>query len=721
MANLEDSSYYDEGVEKHLRAVVENGYWGSAQGTGSIPAIVASLKAAIAEGEIEDYIVTTKTETVTDENGQETEITDEVWLSEMIDGMTPGEALDATASAIWHWANQGVADDIVFTGVVRGSENNDRVRDARRLAYYNWLINLQPREAHSVIVNEDNFIQNVDIKVDEIVTASADGKSDVFDADLTFTMGVAPNEGDDLLLEITHPDKSGDNVTVIYRLAGTNAEGQNYTVLTPVNGVYTIDGLELAENQKFDVEMRIFGEQELERDVYFLTTGTREGSQSMITLAEGTHKVDITLAADVIFNADEIPQRVLKFHKTTKVGEGEDAVNYPLEGIEFDIYYLCSVEEYNAALENDETKYDVPTLDLVADKTPITTVKTDSAGNAMYNLTINGDPDGIYLIAEKEHDAVAKILAPFLVAVPMADEEGDPVYVIELNPKNEIIRPEVDKDVTEIGQKEDTQNVGDNVTWIIRGDIPKDLAKAKSYILTDKLDYRLTYTGGLVVKVDKIADPADNAAEGADVLVAEKDYILTVKDTTVDVTNGEEATEAKETKTIVVELTEAGRAKIAQMVGEEYADYELRVYFNTYIDEDALMGIEIPNTVTLDYTNSANFEWTVLPEENPDVYTCGINVLKYDAKDNTVLLEGAVFKLARLATEAEINAGKAVALVTKGENGVESVEVVYVSFHNTADLSGTKVNEITTDAAGKALIYGLEAGTYYLVETKAPA
>ena len=58
------------------------------------------------------------------------------------------------------------------------------------------------------------------------------------------------------------------------------------------------------------------------------------------------------------------------------------------------------------------------------------------------------------------------------------------------------------------------------------------------------------------------------------------------------------------------------------------------------IDEDAEMGEEILNTVNLEYTNSANFEWNVVPETPPVVYTCGINIYKYDAKnDKTPLAE----------------------------------------------------------------------------------
>ncbi|MBR6527661.1 MAG: LPXTG cell wall anchor domain-containing protein, partial [Lachnospiraceae bacterium] len=51
---------------------------------------------------------------------------------------------------------------------------------------------------------------------------------------------------------------------------------------------------------------------------------------------------------------------------------------------------------------------------------------------------------------------------------------------------------------------------------------------------------------------------------------------------------------------------------------------------------------------------------------------------------------------------------------------VETVYVVYKEFYVDAACT-IKANTITTDENGDALIFGLEAGTYYLVETKAPA
>ncbi|MBR6527909.1 MAG: SpaH/EbpB family LPXTG-anchored major pilin, partial [Lachnospiraceae bacterium] len=430
--------------------------------------------------------------------------------------------------------------------------------------------------------------------------------------------------------------------------------------------------------------------------------------------AEDYKGEEITTSLRLIAQWDRDPSsdRTLTFVKNAKVTENGEEVLYPLMGIEFDIYYLCSVEEYNAALVAKTITENTKVSELPFTRTYVATAITDAAGHAMYNLTENGQPDGIYVIEEKEHDAIVAPVEAFLVAVPMANDEegheGEPKYNIELKMKNEVVRPEVDKDVTAIDQKEDSADMGETVTWIIRGDVPKDLANAFSYVLTDVIDYRLTYKGNVVVNLED----ATGAAEAV-VLDPATDYKLTETVGSVTV-NGE----AEEITTIQVELLEAGRAKIAELSGASYANFEVRVYFDTCIDEDAVMGEEIPNTVTLKYTNSANFDWSVVPEEDPEVYTTGIHVHKYDAKDVNKALAGAVFKLAEVVDKE--TEGAAALVIKNAAGAVETVYVVYKEFYVDAACT-IKANTITTDENGDALIFGLEAGTYYLVETKAPA
>lgn len=407
----------------------------------------------------------------------------------------------------------------------------------------------------------------------------------------------------------------------------------------------------------------------------------------------------------------DMEERIINITKSTVIKDAQGVTTtYNLEGIVFEIYYLCTVDEYTANIE----LYENPTATLVAGQEPVKILKTDKMGRAVYNLSEDGQQDGVYMIIEQDHPAIVKPLDPFLVAVPMTSEDGSKlINVIDLHPKNDILPgPEVDKNVTAIDQDSDTVDVGEHHTWIIRGEVPVDIAIGKKYILTDNLDYQLTYAGNPSVK---LGFKTDKTKEEAVTLEKDKDYTLDVTSENVDVDASAEVIREESVDKLKVSLTTNGMKKIAELVGKNYKDYEIRVYFDAFVDEDGQMGVEIYNQADLYYKNSVGFEFNAESEE-PYVYTCGLNLLKHAADNEETLLSGATFQLARKATEAEIAAGEYKVLVT-GKKTHE--EVVYVEFYDNVALTGDKVDSITTNE-GKAVIYGLESDDYYLVEVKAP-
>lgn len=115
----------------------------------------------------------------------------------------------------------------------------------------------------------------------------------------------------------------------------------------------------------------------------------------------------------------------------------------------------------------------------------------------------------------------------------------------------------------------------------------------------------------------------------------------------------------------------------------------------------------------------SDYEISVYPKnelKNVPIPTGGIELLKVDSEDNTLMLSGAEFKVYRTASQEEI-AGNAEGLTQiPGISG----SVLPVSFYDNQDKSGEKVTSVTTGADGKLSIYGLTFGDYYLVETKAP-
>lgn len=125
--------------------------------------------------------------------------------------------------------------------------------------------------------------------------------------------------------------------------------------------------------------------------------------------------------------------------------------------------------------------------------------------------------------------------------------------------------------------------------------------------------------------------------------------------------------------------------------------------------ETATLSDANVNKVFLQYSNNPNWdgngdeELGQTTEDSVWVFTYDVKYAKVD--ENGVALSGAGFTLYQ---------GENAVKLSKREEPVEDTDVYYV------DPKGT-VTEITTNAAGKFVIEGLDAGTYTLRETTTPA
>ena len=145
----------------------------------------------------------------------------------------------------------------------------------------------------------------------------------------------------------------------------------------------------------------------------------------------------------------------------------------------------------------------------------------------------------------------------------------------------------------------------------------------------------------------------------------------------------------------------------------ENSEYDIYVHYAATLTKDA--KISYSNTLNAN-TNTTYLTYgdknTKSNEAQTQTYTCGIPVYKFTKKFGAEkALAGAQFKL-------YTNDNKVIELI-KVENTTEPTKPTYRKFM-TGDDVNKKVDTITTDENGRFNITGLNLGTYFLKETKAP-
>ena len=246
----------------------------------------------------------------------------------------------------------------------------------------------------------------------------------------------------------------------------------------------------------------------------------------------------------------------------------------------------------------------------------------------------------------------------------------------------------------------DDFQTNENITYRLTFDIPSNWKTQYKdgfyFTMHDKLSAGLDYVGDPVIKV---ADNEDSITSAVNWDESAQGYGYTP-----------ECSQSKDGKTVEWKFATAGNEvsdTTNRKANLKLAGKTVVVYYKAKMNASAKIASTggNDNTYQVYYQhnpgNAADGYDHTTPE-TPYVYTYQFIVVKQDGDNTDTKLSGAEFKL---YSDQSATKEVAVSLATKG---------VY-----TVDPNGTAV--LTTGTDGKITVNGLDSGTYYLKETKAPS
>lgn len=246
----------------------------------------------------------------------------------------------------------------------------------------------------------------------------------------------------------------------------------------------------------------------------------------------------------------------------------------------------------------------------------------------------------------------------------------------------------------------DDFQTNENITYRLTFDIPSNWKTQYKdgfyFTMHDKLSAGLDYVGDPVIKV---ADNEDSITSAVDWDESAQGYGYTP-----------ECSQSKDGKTVEWKFATAGNEAsdtTNRKANLKLAGKTVVVYYKAKMNASAKIASTSGNgnTYQVYYQhnpgNAADGYDHTTPE-TPYVYTYQFIVVKQDGDNTDTKLSGAEFKLYSDQS------------ATKKEVAVSFANGVY-----TVDPNGTAV--LTTDTNGRIIVNGLDSGTYYLKETKAPS
>ncbi|MDG3180376.1 SpaH/EbpB family LPXTG-anchored major pilin [Streptococcus suis] len=360
--------------------------------------------------------------------------------------------------------------------------------------------------------------------------------------------------------------------------------------------------------------------------------------------------------------------------------------------------------------------------DAPSGKDPVATKETDTYGRATFSLnakssgtTTDDTRDAVYLFVEQASDGVATIADNLVVSLPIYKQgtNDEVLPEIHLYPKNITKETPFDKEITsqKNGVKQTDFSIGQIIDYKLKTTIPADIAAEKLVKVEVEGQVqdqaRKLYNFFRFVdtfqsdQLSFINDPKNFsvAVVGGDALTYDVDYKVEVDTATVPGTT-----------TVTTALTAVGIDKLANLANKEISfDYQMKINSLKYIDT------EIKNTAQAIFGNDGTTgigEWN--DKTDPDsetVKTGGYKFVKVDVNNHDKTLAGAKF----VVRAADAPAADAPAAPAEKYLKIDDTtkEISWVG-------TSGEATEFETLADGFVDIKGLEYGTYFLEETKAP-
>ena len=298
--------------------------------------------------------------------------------------------------------------------------------------------------------------------------------------------------------------------------------------------------------------------------------------------------------------------------------------------------------------------------------------------NKLY-LFAETDATGAINVGTGDNVNVTRVSAPFLVSLPFIGKNGHQLYDLKVYPKNATGQETIDKKIVEDGKEvtETQANIGDKINYKVTYSVPVSEYGLTKLVVTDTMGKGLTFDN--IVEIKNGDRAVDN--KNYEVLAP----VVSGKDTKITITFTEEYLNSL----------------------EKSSTQSFTITYGATVNNDAVLGqTGNKNEVYVTYQNKGDTEHNTDHKETK-VFTYGIDLWK--TGENNANLSNVEFTL------------------TKGTDAVNAAPVnvkeVTDSNQNTFYVTDNKAdsNTVKTNAEGKIYIRGLEAGTYFLTETKTNA